>query len=343
MIPVWEGIRTTLNPAGYHGLVLSPPFFEGWYVKLIDSAEHHRLAVIPGVFLNAPGDASGEAGHAFVQVLDGRTGQSFYVRYPLESFHAARHGFDLRVGPNRFTVQGVTLDLDAPGLRLRGDIRFETPAPRPWPVQLLSPGIMGPFAWIPRMECYHGVISLDHGLAGSLEVNGQTQVFDGGRGYIEKDWGKNFPAAWVWFQTNHFDRLGVCLTASVAVIPWLGHAFGGFIIGLLLDGQLHRFATYTGARITRFAVLPDRVSITVQSGPRWRGGRETLELEALRAQGGLLQAPTPTGMDRRIAETLDAAVQVRLLRGGQVVYQGDGRNAGLEAVGDLGRLRKMVG
>jgi hypothetical protein len=51
-------------------------------------------------------------------------------------------------------------------------------------------------------------------------------------------------------------------------------------------------------------------------------------------------------MDRRIAETLDARVSVRLSqrssRGNQVIFEDEGRNAGLEAVGDLDRLRQIL-
>lgn len=31
--------------------------------------------------------------------------------------------------------------------------------------------------------------------------------FSGGRGYIEKDWGQSFPAAWVWLQINYLPDL----------------------------------------------------------------------------------------------------------------------------------------
>jgi hypothetical protein len=74
--------------------------------------------------------------------------------------------------------------------------------------------------------------------------------------------------------------------------------------------------------------------------------RYTLEMIAYRAQGGLLSAPAPSGMDRRIAETLDASVAVRLSqrgsRGSQILFEDEGRNAGLEAVGDLDHLRQML-
>ena len=97
------------------------------------------------------------------------------------------------------------------------------------------------------MECYHGVLSFDHTIQGELTIDGQAVDFSRGRGYIEKDWGKSFPSAWVWYQSNHFPQTGVCLTASIAVIPWLRSAFRGFIIGLWILGTLVRFASYTGA------------------------------------------------------------------------------------------------
>ena len=70
-------LRTTLNPSLYHGHGRRPPFFEGWYYKLVSASEGHRYAVIPGIFLSD--DPAKQ--HAFVQVLDGRTGQTTYQTY----------------------------------------------------------------------------------------------------------------------------------------------------------------------------------------------------------------------------------------------------------------------
>jgi len=92
-------LRTTLNPAGYHGHGKRPPFFEGWYYKLVDAGEQHRYAVIPGIFLS---DDPAQH-HAFVQVLDGRSGHTTYHRYATQEFWAADGELDVRIGPNRFT------------------------------------------------------------------------------------------------------------------------------------------------------------------------------------------------------------------------------------------------
>jgi len=328
-----RSLRAILHPSFYHGHGKRPPFFEGWYYKLVDATEQARCAVIPGIFLSEdPAEH-----HAFVQILNGRTGQVSYHRYQPEEFWASDRAFDLRIGPNRFTSEHLSLDIHTPELTARGELRFSDLAP--WPVTLISPGIMGWYAWVPFMECYHGVVSLDHGIQGKLTVNDQTIDFTRGRGYIEKDWGKSFPSAWIWFQTNHFEEPGTSLTASVAIIPWVRRSFPGFIVGLWHEGILYRFASYTGARIEQLAITDEQV-IWVLRDRRFR-----LEMRAIRSAGGLLRAPTPVDMGRRIAETLNARVEVALytLEGGRArrLFQGTGRHAGLEAVGDLDRLRAM--
>jgi hypothetical protein len=322
-----------MNPASYHGHGKRPPFFEGWYYKVVDAHERRRYAVIPGIFTSDdPGNH-----HAFVQVLDGHSGVATYHRYPAEDFWAAEGFLDLRIGPNRFREDSIALNIASPERTVRGELVFDSLSP--WPVRLTSPGIMGWYAWVPFMECYHGVVSLDHSITGTLTIDGATIDFTGGRGYTEKDWGQAFPRAWIWFQTNHFGQPGISLTASVAIIPWVRTSFAGFIIGLWHGGQLYRFATYTGARTVRLELEDGQVLWAVQDR------KHRLEMRAIRAAGGLLQAPTPEDMGRRIAETLNSAVEVRLLAasGGswQEVYAGTGKHAGLEAVGDLDQLRTM--
>jgi tocopherol cyclase len=330
-------LRTTLNPAAYHGHGSKPPFFEGWYYKAVDATEQHRYAIIPGIFKSR--DPAKH--HAFVQVLDGGTGQSSYQRYPPGEFWAADGVLDLRIGPNRFTPDGLAVEIDTPELTMSGQLQFGPV--RPWPVSLASPGMMGWYAWMPFMECYHGVVSLDHGIEGSLTVNGRAINLSGGRGYTEKDWGRSFPQAYIWFQTNHFDQPGISLTGSVAIIPWIRRSFPGFIAGLWHGGVLYPFASYTGASIERLEIADGQVTWAVRSK------RHRLEMTASRAEGGLLHAPTTVDMEQRIAETLTATVEVRLTElprrgrpGGRTVFQGTGRWAGMEAAGDLERLADMA-
>ncbi len=338
-------LRSIWRPSLYHGRGKRPPFFEGWYFKLIDASEQHRYAVIPGVFIGREPAAS----HAFVQTLDGVTGATAYHRYPFEAFQARRDEFDIRVGPNRFRADRIVLDIDRPEGRLAGELSFSGGAA--WPVTLTSPGIMGPYAFAPFMECYHGVLSFDHSITGQLAVDGVSLDFSGGRGYIEKDWGQAFPKAWIWMQSNHFaaagaDATDTCLTASVAIIPWLGGAFPGFIVGLRHGGQLYRLATYTGARLERLELEDSHVTwrLAGRAGPDNRLHR--LEIVAWRAEGGLLHSPERVAMLQRVLESLTARLDVRLLdlSGGreQVIFAGTGRHAGLEIVGPIHEIQKLA-
>jgi tocopherol cyclase len=316
-----------LNPDKYHGHGRNAPFFEGWYYKLISRDEKAKFAIIPGVIL-------GKSSHAFIQLLDGSTRSSIYRVFPLDAFMATEEKFEVSIGGNQFTRDRIWLDIDDQDGTLQGELSFE--GLTPWPVSILSPGIMGWYAWVPKMETYHGVVSLNHHINGMLNINHEDLDFSGGLGYIEKDWGAAFPAAYIWFQTNHFEQEGTSITASTAIIPWMRSAFRGFICGLWHQGQLYRFATYTRARMEDLKVFEDHIEWVL------RDRRYRLEMRASRPQGGSLLGPDRVEMGKRIVETMSSTVEVRLSTlSGQEIFAGVGRHAGLEAHGDLDRLLTM--
>ncbi|MGB8020968.1 MAG: tocopherol cyclase family protein [Candidatus Nanopelagicales bacterium] len=339
------GPLSVLRPAGFHGSRQlrahargrrrRRSFFEGWYVKLVDADRGTRLAVIPGVFLSEDGSVA----EAFVQVLDGSTGATAYHRFHLAEFRAERHRFDVRIGANRFDAAGMHLDL--PGLR--AEVRFGPVVP--WPVTLRSPGAMGWYAWVPTMECYHEVVSLDHDLIGWIDDGSGRRDLAGGRGYIEKDWGTAFPQGYVWMQTNHFGMPGASLVASTALIPWRWSAFRGDLVALRVPGGpaagLHRFTSYTRARTVDLEVS--------DSGVRWalrspQGERLELHATTWGRTAGLLHAPVRIQMHQRVAETLDGTVEVRLLdTRGRTRFEGVGQCAGIEVHGSIDRLLATPG
>ncbi len=321
--------RNLYAPERFQGGGRNPPYFEGWYFKLVDATGRQRWAIIPAIFLSD--DPSRR--HCFIQVLDGLTGTATYHRYPVQEFEAASDAFQVRVGRSTFSADGIRLDIDDELRTVRGEVRIE--GRTPWPVRWHSPGIMGPFGLIPIMECYHGVVSMDHGLRGELTIDGAKHDFSGGRGYIEKDWGRSFPAGYVWMQTNHFDDPRTSFMGSIAIIPWVHTAFAGFLLGFLHDGRLHRFATYTGARTERLSITDDHVHWVVA------GSGKRIAIEAERARGGLLLGPTREDMSSRVGETMLSKVRVTVTEPGRILFDGTGRHAGLEVHGDLDRLRAL--
>jgi tocopherol cyclase len=128
----WRAVR---RPAMFHGLGRTRDFFEGWYFKFADLSERNVWAVIPGVFL-ASSKIPGEESHAFVQTLNGRSGESHYHRYPLREFQASADDFDLRIGPNRFRTDSLHLEIERPEQTIMGELAFRGITPgrsRPYP------------------------------------------------------------------------------------------------------------------------------------------------------------------------------------------------------------------
>lgn len=340
--------KSTLHPARFQGWGRSRNYFEGWYFKVVLPEADLALAFIPGVSFGPDGGTEvrplGEGlraarstprhkkhpsgltapggNHAFLQVLDGVTATSAYHRYEVDDFRPAADRFALELGPHSFAKNRLKIDL--PGLQL--DLRFE--AVKPWPKRTLAPGVMGWYGFVPRMQCYHGLVSLHHELRGTISVGGRVHDAAGGIGYTEKDWGSGFPDAWIWCQSNHLTGTNqpCSLMASVASIPWLGSSFTGFLATFLFEGELFYFTTWAGAQVqTTF----DKEQGTV-----------TLHFSSLEAQlivtghpsaGGDLVSPvTGSAMTGKINESLRAELEVEFWRYEHLVYAGRASWAGLE-------------
>lgn len=308
-------------PERYHGWGRTRAYFEGWYFKLVHPNGEAALAIIPGVALNRESGSE-----AFIQVLDGITAKAAYHRFPIEAFEASPDTFAVRIGKNHFSRQGLQLDL--PGLS--GELQFADTYP--WPATLGAPGIMGWYAFMPFMECYHGVWSMHHALDGRLDVNGRLLDFKGGKGYGEKDWGTSFPRGWIWAQCQHFDTdERVSAMISIAHIPWMRTEFVGYIGGVLVGDRLFRFATYLGTqRRTRI----EGKSIHIEL----RNKRQQLTLRAHPGPGGVLQSPIRGEMTGKVNESLLAEMEIHLQEDGHTIFEGHGKFSGLEAAGDVDGL-----
>lgn len=328
-VTVW--IDDRLHPERYHGFAQRPPFFEGWYFKMVSDELRRRWAIIPGIFLS---DDPAQH-HAFIQIFDGMSGHATYHRFPASDFHAARDHFAVSIGDNTFTREAIHVHIDDADRRFACDLAFSEAAP--FPVTALQPGIMGPFGWLPFMECNHGIVSMDHRVDGTLRDGDHGRTFSG-RGYIEKDWGKSFPAGWVWLQTNGFSTPGTSLMASIAVTPLGRFWFPGFIAAFHHEDQLYRFATYTGARVEKLEVNEEYISWVLRDGSR------RLEIFGQRAESTPLPGPDRAQMGKRVPETLRATVDVCLtdLRTGAARFSGSGQAAGLEVAGDIDRVLRAV-
>ena len=317
---VIKRIRSLFNPENYQGWNRKRNYFEGWYFKILDREGNHAFAVIPGVAM----DSSGER-HSFIQILDGREKTSVYHKFDFKSFTASDRRFLISVGNNHFSEDSLSLDL--PGLK--GKLSFSGNVP--WPKRWYSPGIMGPYTFAPFMQCYHGIVSMDHEISGRLIYKGKFIDFNGGRGYIEKDWGSSFPEGYIWLQSNHFEKPGISIKASVAKIPWLGSSFTGFISGVLLGDRLLRFTTYNGSVLKKVDVSESIIDIVIERK------NQTLEIFVERDQATALASPLNGHMTGRIEESMSSVVRVRLsgVDGNGEYFAGRGVNSAVEVAGNL--------
>ncbi len=322
-----QRLRATWHPDEYQGWDQTQRYFEGWYFKVVSADEQHAMAFIPGISMGENGQS-----HAFIQVMDGKACTATYHRFEAAEFQPSEQKFAIRVGKNYFSAEKIILDL--PGIS--GEIQLQNTTP--WPKMLGAPGIMGWYSFVPFMQCNHGVVSMNHQLSGTLTLDppasAQTKQvnFSGGKGYVEKDWGRSFPQAYVWMQTNHFDTTDrASLLASVAHIPWLGNYFIGFISGFWLEGKLFKFATYTGAK--KHLTITDETVELIFKNP----GTE-LRIRAHQAPGTALVSPLGGEMTGKIQESLQANIEVQLLENKQLIFEGTGRNAGLEVAGLVEKL-----
>jgi hypothetical protein len=318
-------LKRLMNPPFFQGNLREKNYFEGWYLKNVSKDLNSAISFIPGISLS-------QNSHSFIQIIDGINGWTHYFEFPTEDFKPAVNRFEVRIGRNTFSMKGLIVDLNDRDIRVKGKIEFS--GITPFPKRFLSPGIMGWYTFVPRMECYHGVVSMNHSLSGNIEINGTRSDFHGGKGYIEKDWGRSFPESWIWLQCNNFDQDNVSFMLSIAKIPWFGRNFTGFLSFIKIGERIYRFATYTGAKVTKIKNDPGELNIKV------RDRKLELSITAIQKGSGELAAPIFGNMDRRIKESVDSDIHLVMTnKKGNVLFSSNGSRAGLEVMGDIESLK----
>jgi hypothetical protein len=310
------------RPSVYQGKSSPKNYFEGWYYKHVDKTGEHIWSIIFGV-------SHSKDSHSFIQVIEGKSGKTDYLRFKKEDFSYRKDVLEVCIGANKITENYIKLDLQGENFSIKGKIDYSDNSQ--FPQSILSPGIMGWYSYAPFMECYHGVVSMNHVLKGAFIINGKEIDFTGGKGYIEKDWGKSMPSDWIWLQCNHFENQSdVSLMISLARIPWLTGHFPGFLSFVTINNEVYRFATYNNSKIKTLKIENDKVELLLANK------KHTLSVLVERKISGVLKAPVKGEMERKIAESLDANISIKLHnRKGDILYEGEGKHAGLEIVGDV--------
>lgn len=263
-------------------------YFYGWYLKC--QSDTQTLAVIPAVH------STGDKRTCSIQVITDH--DSWTVTFPADSFRRTRK--NLFIGVNRFGEKGMYLAIRTPQSTIKGKLDFG-------PLFPLKYDIMGPFAFVPFMECRHSVWSMKHSVTGNVWINGQNYSFRNARGYWEGDRGRSFPKEYLWTQCSF---RGGALMLSVADIPVAGIHFTGTIGVVLWRGKEYRITTYLGARVVRIQNKTVRI----------RQGCLELEARLLDASGRPLKAPAKGDMIRTIHESASCRAFYRFRKKGRTLF-----------------------
>ncbi len=330
-IPFYN-LKKAGNTTIFQGNKKKKNYFEGWYFKMVANDGSSILSIIPGISLSRDGKEQ----HAFIQIINGITAQTSYYSFPIEEFSFSKKEFAVKIADNYFSKDSIIIYLKNDTSIVSGKItmtnQVEYKSDR-----LINTGIMGPYRFVPFMECYHGVVSLTHSLNGKLIINNKVHEFNGGKGYIEKDWGSSMPSAWIWMQSNNFNDKNSSFMLSIADIPWLSKSFTGFLGFFYHNNKIHHFSTYQSTKLQ--LEIADSNQLKIKMNNR----KNTFIISARSNNTGLLKAPVAGAMDRRIPESIDAIIKITMMdKKGKVIFMDSTNIAGLEMVGDYHKLQELL-
>jgi hypothetical protein len=299
----------------YKGKRKKKNYFEGWYFKFVTKDKSKTISFIPGISL-------GNNPHSFIQVISSSNQEisKYYFSFRTDEFQYDFDSSRLLIERNEFYLHEITVDLKGE-IEVSGSIHLNNH--QDIKRSIFSPTIMGIFSYLPKMECIHEVVSMEHSLSGSLRIGNEVIEFDGGVGYIEKDRGSSFPKEYVWMQSNHFTK-GVSFMFSYATIPYLFFEFKGLICNLILNGEEYRFATYNQTKIKKMKQREHSIEFTLKK-KKW-----VLEVQGTNTETVLLKAPNNGEMSSFIKEGLNGKVFIRLSKENRIIYEGIGKAAGIE-------------
>lgn len=289
-------------------------YFEGWYFKC--SSKNMSISFIPGI-----SSYNGKKS-AFIQVITNNS--SYYIPYSFEDFSYSISPFYIKISDNYFSLDKIELNINQNDIKIKGTLTFSEISNLK--KKFLSPNIMGPFSFIPFMECNHAILSMKHNICGNLECNNNLIDFNNGTGYIEKDFGISFPKSYVWCQGNCFKNSNSSFFLSIANIPFKSISFTGFICVLNIDGKEYRFTTYNGSKIKDFIIDNDSVSVVLKRGSL------KLNLYSKMKDSFTLKSPKFGEMKNDILESTNSKISLKLFKNNLCIFSDNSDNAGLEIV-----------
>lgn len=185
---------------------------------------------------------------------------------------------------------------------------------------------MGPFSYVPFMECNHAILSMQNTVNGCIYINQEKMEFDNDKGYIEKDWGCSFPKSYIWCQGNNFKNSNASFMLSIADIPFQFFSFRGLICDLLIDKEEFKFTTYNHTKIIEYEMKENFFNITLKRKS------DILNIKSNYSAGQKLFAPVNGKMEKNILESISTTILVTLKKDNKIIFSDTSTLCGLEIV-----------
>lgn len=305
------------NPDVFQGeknLSENKEYFEGWYFK--NTNKEKGISFIPGINIQENGKK------AFVQIIT--TDESYFINYDIDDFEYMQNPFKIRIGENTFSKDGIHINIKTENIDIKGDLKYSNL--KNINTNFINPNIMGPFSYIPFMECNHAILSMKNNANGSININDDEIKFENDMAYIEKDWGCSFPKTYIWCQGNNFQKTNASFMLSIADVPFKMFKFRGVICALIIEDKEYKFTTYNNAKLVECDVNDSSLNITLKKGDF------ILNLKSVYDKGHKLSAPVKGKMDKDIFESITSQITVTLKNGNNVIFSDTSKNCGLEIV-----------
>jgi hypothetical protein len=321
----------------------SKPFFEGWFIRVVDHVGKASFCVILGSFKHARqrGDDAVQLGNDFSGFSSHYLGLSYHVAAAGKDEATTLHHFaspeDVSIAartPSRpgscdppdpdFSIEfkdagsfqvspeGGSLNFTVPGLSVHADFNDRKPWSRG------KPNSKGPEGWLPGwlLPCHYFVHTLASPASYCLDADGLPDALEGkGVLHAECNYGDVFPAGWCWAQgCNSGGTASFILTGGKFVIGPV--VTSSWVLGYRSSQLDWNFRTTDFDRVVASANCDDgRLSLRCTS----RCGRRLMTIDIQAPQGSFgepIYCPTQVGWSNLpgCIESYTATARLRCFR-----------------------------
>ena len=204
--------------------ILNKQYIDGWYFK------HQKDKKNICFFIGRDKEK------AFLQVITNELVKIF--EYKTDKYKFYDSVMQIRIGDSLFAPQGCVVMAKDKDMSIRGRLTYG---------RLTYPKFSMCQSHLGFSAFGHSVLSFDHNVMGSLELNDEKYDMCGSKGYIEYSKGRKSEKQ-LWCQSNSFEnKTGIMIYAEQKNL--LGVSFNVVESSVFYHGKEYRFASYLGAKV----------------------------------------------------------------------------------------------